>query len=76
MDARFINFFARVLDYLLMFTHMLAEGVLIVCQKVALATDSLVVNFMHVCGQSFGTGCFIVTQDAEVGFDVGVEMAL
>ena len=31
-------------------------------------------NFVDVGGQSFGTGCFIVAQDAEIGFDVGVEV--
>ena len=45
---------------LLMFTHVLAEGVLIVGQKVALAADALVVNFVDVSGQSFRTGRFIV----------------
>lgn len=57
-----------------MFAHVLAEGVLVVGQKVALAADALVVNFVDVSGQSFGTGRFVVAQDAEVGFDVGVEM--
>ncbi len=32
-------------------------------------------NFVDVSGQPFGAGRFVVAQDAEVGFDVGVEMA-
>ena len=31
-------------------------------------------NFVDMGGQPFRAGRFIVTQDAEVGFDVGVEV--
>lgn len=58
-----------------MLAHVLTEGVLIISQEVALATDSLVVNFVDVRGQPFGSGRFIVAKDAEVGLDVGVEVA-
>ena len=61
-------------DYLLMFTHVVAEGVLIVRQKVALSADAFVVYFVDVRGQPFGAGSFIIAQDAEVRFDVSVEM--
>ena len=67
--------FLRIVN-LLVLTHMLTECVLVVCQEVALATNALVMHLVDVGSEAFGARCFVVAQNAEVGFDVGVEMTL
>ena len=57
---------------LLMLPHVLTESVLIVGEEVAFAADALVVDLVDVGGQPLRAGRFVVAQDAQVGFDVGV----
>ena len=58
-----------------MFSHVLAEGVLVVGQEVALAANAFVVHLVDVGGQPFGSGRFVIAQDAQVRLDVRVQMA-
>jgi len=55
-----------------MLPHVLTESVLIVGEEVAFAADALVVDLVDVGGQPLRAGRFVVAQDAQVGFDVGV----
>ena len=61
---------------LLVLAHVLTECVLVVGQEVALAANALVVHLVDVGSEAFRARCLVVAQNAEVGFDVGVEVTL
>ncbi len=57
-----------------MLPHVLTQSVLVIGKEVALATNTLVVNLVNVSSKSLRAGRFVIAKDAEVRFDVGVEV--
>jgi hypothetical protein len=60
--------------YLLMLAHVLAESVLIVSEEVAFTADALIMNLVHVRGQTFRSRRLVIAQDAKIRFYVCVQM--
>lgn len=57
-----------------MLPHVLTQSVLVIGKEVALAANPLVVNFVNMSSEPLRAGRFVIAKDAEVRFDVGVEV--